>query len=159
MIPVYWLRSNSAPTEQKTARHAPTQPPQSKRQLGKENGQGRPLGSGRSQCGSPVQDIESWSRPLAGAGGLGSLSAVLERGRKEAWGGDLGKDPGGIRQRASECGSHPPLLLAQSWAQWEHRWSPCPQLGPQHFASWGQGWGRGSGCSFRPPPPWGLRGG
>lgn len=31
---------------------------------------------------------------------------------------------------------------------------PVPQLGPQHFASWGQGWG-GSSCSLR-PPPWGL---
>lgn len=31
---------------------------------------------------------------------------------------------------------------------------PVPQLGPQHFASWGQGWG-GSSCSRR-PPPWGL---
>lgn len=36
----------------------------------------------------------------------------------------------------------PPWAL--SWALWagEHRWSPFPQLGPQHFASWGQGWGR-----------------
>ena len=153
MITVYWLRSNSATTEQKTARHAPTQPPQSKRQLGKEKGQGRPIGSGRSQSGRPVQDIESWSRPLAGAGGLGSLSAVLERGRKEAWGGDLGKDPGGIRQRASECGSHPPLLLARPGLSGSTDGAPAPSWGLSTLPAGAKGGGGGAAVPSDPLLP------
>lgn len=44
----------------------------------------------------------------------------------------------------------PPLLLGG-----EHRWSPLPQLWPQHFTSWGRGVGAGQPAVPLDPSPWG----